>query len=103
MDRRDVIRGLASGAAAPLLGSLLPAELLSWGREVHLAVADQSGTGSLPTAVMQTLTAACERIIPSDDTPGATAAGVPAFIERMLSDWYDQPERTRVIAGDRVA
>lgn len=100
MDRRDVLRGLASGAAAPLIGSLFPAELLSWGREVHLAVAaNQSVAGSLPTVVVQTLTAACERIIPADDTPGATAAGVPAFIARMLSDWYDQPERARVIAG----
>lgn len=100
MDRRDVLRGLASGAAAPLLGALFPAEMLSWGREVHIAVGrDQSGTGSLPAAVMQTLTTACDRIIPADETPGATAAGVPAFIDRMLSDWYDQPERTRMISG----
>lgn len=100
MDRRDVLRGLASGAAAPLIASLFPAELVSWGREVHLAVAaSQPAAGSLPAAVVQTLTAACERIIPADDTPGATAAGVPAFIDRMLADWYDQPERTRVIAG----
>jgi gluconate 2-dehydrogenase gamma chain len=100
MNRRDVLRGLASGAAAPLLASLLPDELLAWGREVHLAVgAGQSATGSLPAPVMQILTAACERIIPADDTPGATVAGVPAFIDRMLADWYDQPERARVIAG----
>jgi gluconate 2-dehydrogenase gamma chain len=100
MDRRDMLRGLASGAAAPLLGSLFPAELLSWGREVHLAIGDsQSANGSLAAPIVATLTAACERIIPADETPGAAAAGVPAFIDRMLSDWYDQPERLRVIAG----
>jgi gluconate 2-dehydrogenase gamma chain len=55
--------------------------------------------GIVDGAALQTLTAACERIIPADDTPGATAAGVPAFIERMLTDWYDQPERARVTAG----
>ena len=100
MDRRDVLRGLAGGAAAPLLGSLFPSELLAWGREVHLAVGvDQSTPGSLAAQLLQTLTAACERIIPADDTPGATAAGVPAFIDRMLTDWYDPPERTRVMAG----
>ena len=100
MDRRDVLRGLASGAAAPLLGSLLPTELLSWGREVHLAAGSgQALSAALTAPLMQTLTVACERIIPADDTPGATAAGVPAFIARMLSDWYDQSDRSRVIAG----
>ena len=101
MDRRDVLRGLASGAAAPLVGTLLPADLLAWGREVHVAVGtgQPAAAGSLPAGVLQTITAACERIIPADETPGATAAGVPAFVDRMLSDWYDQPERTRVIAG----
>lgn len=100
MDRRDVLRGLASGAALPLVGSVLPAELLSWGREVHLAAsAAQPGAGALPVAMIDTLTAACERIIPADDTPGATAAGVPAFIGKMLADWYDPPERVRVVAG----
>ena len=100
MDRRDVLRGLACGAAAPLLGSVLPTELLSWGREVHAAASvSQAVSGELTEPVMRTLTVACERIIPADDTPGATAAGVPAFIARMLSDWYDPPDRTRVIAG----
>ena len=88
MDRRDVLRGLATGAAAPLLGSLFPHELLAWGTEVHLAVgAGQSTAGSLAAPLVQTLTAACERIIPADDTPGARAAAVPAFIDRRLTDW----------------
>lgn len=100
MDRRDVLRALASGAAVPLLGVLVPAELLSWGRDVHLAVGTgQPVAGSLTESVVQTLTITCERIIPADDTPGATAAGVPAFIARMLSDWYDPADRARVIAG----
>ncbi|MEO8682385.1 MAG: gluconate 2-dehydrogenase subunit 3 family protein [Vicinamibacterales bacterium] len=102
LNRRDVLRSLAAGVAIPLGGSLFPAELLEWGREVHAAVgvAGQSAAGtSLSPAVLQSLALACERIIPTDDTPGAAAAGVPAFIGHMLSDWYDEPERTRVIAG----
>src|SRR5262245_25191640 len=99
MDRREMLRAMTSGAAVPLLGSLIPAEMLAWGREVHLAAGIEQSAAPLPTAVLQTLAAACERIIPADETPGATDAGVPAFIARMLADWYDPPERARVSAG----
>lgn len=48
----------------------------------------------------RTLTAAVsERIIPTTDTPGAIAAGVPAFIEMMLSEWYWEDERKMVMGG----
>jgi len=100
MDRRTVLRGIASGVAAPLLGSLVPAELLSWGRDVHLAISTgQPASRSLTPSLARVLSSACERIIPADDTPGAIAAGVPSFIDHMLSDWYEPPDRDRVIAG----
>ncbi len=101
MDRRDVLRKLTTGAALPLVGSLFPAELLAWGREVHASIGavPQAGAVLLSAQTLRILTPACERIIPADDTPGATAAGVPAFIGHMLANWYDEPERARVIAG----
>ena len=40
-----------------------------------------------------------ERILPTTDTPGAIAAGVPAFIEMMLADWHTQAERDLVMGG----
>jgi len=43
--------------------------------------------------------AVAERIIPEDDRPGATSAGVPAFIERMVHHVYRPDERDRFIAG----
>lgn len=100
-DRRELLRGLARGTALPLVGAMLPAELFAWGREVHgaAALAQPAPRQPLSTTVRIALTAACDRIIPADDTPGAVAAGVPAFIERMLNDWYDPTERTRVVTG----
>ena len=39
------------------------------------------------------VTSITELIIPETDTPGARAARVHEFIDRMLSDWYEDDER----------
>src|SRR5688572_9406099 len=40
-----------------------------------------------------------ELIIPTTDTGGALAAGVPAFVKMMLSDWFSEAERENFISG----
>ena len=40
-----------------------------------------------------------ELIIPTTDTGGALAAGVPDFVKMMLADWFSAPERENFIAG----
>lgn len=56
-----------------------------------------------PTALTvdeaRTLTAACERIIPPTDTPGAASAGVPQFIDRAMGGWAEADEVQRLRAG----
>jgi hypothetical protein len=38
-------------------------------------------------------------ILPATDTPGAREAGVPAFIEHMLADWFEPDERRMFVDG----
>ncbi len=45
------------------------------------------------------LTAIADTFIPASDTPGATALGVPAFIQRMLEDCYEAPVQEAVKSG----
>jgi hypothetical protein len=39
-----------------------------------------------------------DTMIPGTDTPGALAAGVPAFVRDMLTDWASVATRTEIIA-----
>lgn len=41
----------------------------------------------------------CERIIPTTDTPGAKAVGVPQFVEAMVKLIYKSEDRDRFMAG----
>jgi hypothetical protein len=45
------------------------------------------------------MTALSERVMPTTDTPGAIAAGVPEFIEKMLADWALPDDRKPILAG----
>jgi hypothetical protein len=40
-----------------------------------------------------------ERVMPTTDTPGAIAAGVPVYIEHMLGDWAINDERQTILGG----
>lgn len=45
------------------------------------------------------IAALAELIIPATDTGGAKAAGVPDFIEMMVTRWFDAAEREHFLAG----
>ena len=96
MERRELIQWLAATAGLRCLESLAPHDLLALGRDVHRRAA----TGrALDAHALRTVTIAAERIIPATDTPGATEAGVSAFIDKMLADWHTPAERDRFLAG----
>ena len=90
-------RGLLASA-----GLLLGAEIVA---PLARALAAEAAPGFSASQAQFTpeqraqLSAICERIIPTTDTPGAIAAGVPAFIEMMLADWYAPQERDDFLNG----
>ncbi len=58
-----------------------------------------NGTGALTMDEARTVGAVAERIIPRTETPGATDAGVAAFIGAMLAEWYPAGDTERFRAG----
>src|SRR6266478_1994836 len=101
MERRELIRWLVATAGLGALDGLAPADLLALGRDIHRRATPHAAGRMLTAHAEQTITIAAERIIPATDTPGATDAGVGAFIEKMLTDWHTPAERERFLAGLR--
>jgi hypothetical protein len=98
MDRRTALRRLSYAlggiATAPLASGLLagcqapaPDELASYTYQ------------TLDAPQQDLLSALVDQILPATDTPGASEAGVPQFIDKMLSGWYEPEDRDAFLAG----
>lgn len=94
MRRREVLQILATGTAL----QLAPSKLLMFLREAR-ALIDTSSLRTLNAHQDATVKAMAEMIIPRTDTPGATDVGVSAFIDLMLTEWYDDDDRNRFLKG----
>lgn len=95
MHRREALRLLAAGTALPLATPRLFAVL----REARALVGTQATRQTLGPHENATVTAIAEMIIPKTETPGAADAGVPAFIDLILTEWYTDQERARFMNG----
>ena len=101
IDRRTALAGVAG-----MFGAALYAPIA---RAAGLAQQPAGGippiSEGLPSAPVFTpaqralMTALSERVLPTTDTPGAIAADVPAFIEKLLADWARPEDRVPIIAG----
>lgn len=83
---------IGSGAGMALIGL----------QRACLASADLDATPALTVLddhERELLASIAECIIPATDTPGAIDAGVPQFVELILSDWHTAKERQPVLEG----
>jgi hypothetical protein len=81
-----------------LLGSAATASV---SRALQAGVNAATGTDNsvLNADQRQAVKLLADIIIPTTDTPGAVEAGVPAFIESIVTDWYTDIERGIFLDG----
>jgi hypothetical protein len=88
--------------AALLLGGALSAPTIAGvlaGCDASTSWAAQASARALSPAQLELVATIAEHILPTTDTPGARAAGVHGFIDRMMAEYYSASDRARFIAG----
>jgi len=93
--RREVLKLLALGAAAPSL----PSEALALIRGVQGTIDEDVNLKILTPHQNGIVTLMAEMLIPQTDTPGAKATRVNRFIDLIVADWYPEEDRTIFLAG----
>ena len=96
MDRRKFLIAMSGALGAQLIAPL--SRVLHANADID-PVAFTGGEPLFSESERAAVSALSEIIIPTTDTPGAIGAGVPDYIEFMLSEWYGQDERTRFLIG----
>ncbi|WP_294194190.1 gluconate 2-dehydrogenase subunit 3 family protein [uncultured Sphingomonas sp.] len=101
IDRRQALGGIAAMFGASLYAPLARAAAAAATKGGGIPVISE-GPPSVQvfTPAQRTLmTALSDRIVPTTDTPGAIAAGVPQYIEKLLADWSTPEDRVPIVAG----
>ncbi|RYD44468.1 MAG: gluconate 2-dehydrogenase subunit 3 family protein [Sphingomonadales bacterium] len=95
IDRRDALAGMAA-----LFGAALFAPIARAAAAQMSLISDGPPSAPVFTAQQRALmTTLSERVMPTTDTPGAIAAGVPEYIEKLLADWSLPEDRKPILAG----
>lgn len=93
MQRRDLLK-----LSLALVGSAASASV---SRAVQAGVNEQSTPAKsvLSPSQQGSVKLLSDMIIPPTDTPGAVDAGVPAFIDTIVTEWYRDEERRIFLQG----
>ncbi len=102
MDRRLMLEWLVATGGLAAIKRLSADELAEFGARLHMRGDAGAAELLLSPDELRTVTAVAECIIPATETPGATEAGVAAFVNVMLSDWYPAPDAERFRVGLRA-
>lgn len=84
LSRRALLSALLSSAAARTCGLLSVPALLAAAGQAQAAQHEHKPLGTLGAEEAEELSAIAARILPSDDTPGATEAGAVHFMDTVL-------------------
>ena len=78
---------------------MLPRNVFALLRQVHEALPATPALKTLNQHQDATVTTIAESIIPQTETPGAKAVRVNEFIDLILTDWFDDEDRAKFLAG----
>ncbi|MHA6720638.1 gluconate 2-dehydrogenase subunit 3 family protein [Sphingomonas sp. RS6] len=96
IDRRQALAGVIAMFGA---GVFAPIARAAQTTAIPL-ISDGPPSSAVFTPAQRALvTALSERVVPTTDTPGAIAAGVPMFIEKLLADWAAPGDRVPILKG----
>jgi Gluconate 2-dehydrogenase subunit 3 len=95
MQRRELLRLLAAGAALPVLSP----SLLAHFQQAQAQVGSSYKLRTLSPQQNAQVVTMIDLIIPATDTPGAKAARVNEFIDVILTDWATESERQAFLNG----
>ena len=95
MQRRDVLKMLAAGAAIPVFSP----PVFAFFREAQAQVGSAYKLRTLNPHQNSTVVTMTDLIIPETDTPGAKGARVNEFIDVILTEWATDEERQHFADG----
>ncbi len=99
IDRRTALAGVVGMFGAGLFAPIARAAGAPQGANIPAISEGPPSVAVFTPAQRALVSALSERVIPTTDTPGAIAAGVPAYIEKLLADWAKPEDRVPILAG----